>query len=77
MDSLATCHIAFMSDFKDLKVWQKAHALAVAVNRVAKASRGSADAELRSQMKRAAMSIPANIAEGVAARRATRSRFGF
>lgn len=64
MDSLATCHIAFMSDFKDLKVWQKAHALAVAVNRVAKASRGSADAELRSQMKRAAMSIPANIAEG-------------
>ena len=53
-----------MSDFKDLKVWQKAHALAVAVNRAAKTSRGSADAELRNQMKRAATSIPANIAEG-------------
>lgn len=53
-----------MSDFKDLKVWQKAHALAVAVSRTAKASGGSADGELRNQMKRAAISIPANIAEG-------------
>lgn len=53
-----------MSDFKDLKVWQKAHALALAVNRAATPPRSPAQTELRSQMTRAAISIPANIAEG-------------
>ncbi len=53
-----------MSDFKELKVWQKAHALALGVNRVANASRSPAHSALRSQMIRAAMSIDANIAEG-------------
>ena len=53
-----------MSDFKELKVWQKAHALALGVNRVAGASRSPAHSALRSQMIRAAMSIDANIAEG-------------
>jgi|SRR5687768_6053691 len=53
-----------MSDFKELKAWQKAHALALAVSRAVTASRASGFAELRSQITRAAMSIPANIAEG-------------
>ena len=53
-----------MSDFKELKVWQKAHALALAVDRTANSNRAVAYASLRSQMIRAAMSIDANIAEG-------------
>lgn len=53
-----------MTDFKELKVWQKAHALALGVNRVANGSRSPAHSALRSQIIRAAMSIDANIAEG-------------
>ena len=52
------------SDFKELKVWQKAHALALAVDRAANSNRSVAYASLKSQMIRAAMSIDANIAEG-------------
>ena len=53
-----------MSDFKRLHVWQKAHALSLSVHRVSTRIRGSQYASLRSQIFRAAMSIPANIAEG-------------
>ena len=53
-----------MSDFKKLRVWQKAHALSLCVDRVCKQIRGSQYASLRSQLFRAATSIPANIAEG-------------
>ncbi len=53
-----------MSDFKKLHVWQKAHALSLCVDRVCKKIRGSRYASLRSQLFRAATSIPANIAEG-------------
>ena len=53
-----------MGDFKRLLVWQKAHALAVKVHRVASRIRGSQNASLRSQLVRAAQSIPANIVEG-------------
>ena len=53
-----------MGDFKKLKVWQKAHALAVATTRISDGIRGPAFSSLRSQMTRAAMSIDANIAEG-------------
>ena len=53
-----------MSDFKKLQVWQKAHALALHTHRVATGIRRSHDVALRSQMIRAAMSIPANIVEG-------------
>ena len=52
-----------MSDFKKLRVWQKAHALSLCVDRVCKQIRGSQYASLRSQLFRAATSIPANIAE--------------
>ncbi|HEV2018566.1 MAG TPA: four helix bundle protein [Gemmatimonadaceae bacterium] len=53
-----------MSDFKRLKVWRKAHALALNVHRVATRIRGSDNASLRSQLLRAAMSVPTNIVEG-------------
>ena len=53
-----------MGDFKRLLVWQKAHALAVNVHRVASRIRGAHNAALRNQMIRAAQSIPANIVEG-------------
>ena len=53
-----------MSDFKKLHVWQKANALALCVDRVCKKIRGAQYASLRSQLFRAATSIPANIAEG-------------
>jgi four helix bundle protein len=53
-----------VQDFKDLKVWQKSHSLALGVYR---ASAGFPREELyglTSQMRRAAVSVPANIAEG-------------
>ena len=53
-----------MGDFKKLKVWRKAHALALNSRRVAARIRGTENGSLRSQMVRAAMSIPANIVEG-------------
>jgi four helix bundle protein len=53
-----------VSDFKRLKVWRKAHALALNVHRVAVRIRRSDAAPLRNQMLRAAMSIPTNIVEG-------------
>jgi four helix bundle protein len=53
-----------VSDFKKLKVWRKAHALALNVHRVATRIRGSDNAALRRQMVRAAMSIPTNLVEG-------------
>ena len=53
-----------VSDFKKLKVWRKAHALALNVRRVASTIRGADNAALRNQMLRASMSIPTNIVEG-------------
>ena len=51
-------------NFKDLVVWQKAHRLVLSLYR---ASAGFPDDErygLVSQLRRAAVSVPANIAEG-------------
>lgn len=53
-----------MGDFTKLLVWRKAHALALNVHAVAITIRGSNYVSLRSQMIRAAMSMPANIVEG-------------
>ena len=53
-----------MADFKKLHVWEKAHALMVAIHHLAKTIRRSYDVALRSQMNRAALSIPTNIVEG-------------
>jgi four helix bundle protein len=51
-------------DFRKLKVWQKGHALALRVDRIASTIRSARHASLKNQLVRAAMSIPANIAEG-------------
>jgi len=53
-----------MGDFKKLDVWRKAHELALQAHRVATRIRGAQYLSLRSQIIRAAMSIPANIVEG-------------
>jgi four helix bundle protein len=53
-----------MADFKKLHVWHKAHALALSVDRVSKTIRATQYLSLRNQIFRAALSIPANIAEG-------------
>jgi four helix bundle protein len=53
-----------VSDFKKLIVWRKAHALALNVRRVAARIRGLDDVSLRSQMIRAALSVPTNLVEG-------------
>lgn len=53
-----------MKDFRSLKVWEKSHALTLAIY---KATEGFPKQELYSltnQIQRAAVSIPANIAEG-------------
>lgn len=57
-------HFCDMSDYKNLKVWQRAHALAIRAHRIAMGIRPSRYAGLRSQIIRAAMSVPANIVEG-------------
>jgi four helix bundle protein len=53
-----------MADFKKLRVWKKAHALALNADRIAAEIRGADHRSLRSQLNRAAMSIPTNIVEG-------------
>jgi len=51
-------------DFEDLVVWQKAHQLVLAVYRFSSCMPKSEEFGLVSQLKRSAVSIPANIAEG-------------
>lgn len=53
-----------MKDFKELRVWQKAHDLAVAVYIVTRRFPKEEIYGLTSQIRRAAGSIGANIAEG-------------
>jgi len=52
------------ASFKDLIVWQKSHALALKVYRVSARYPKTELYGLVSQMRRAAVSVPANIAEG-------------
>ena len=57
-----------MSDFRKLEVWRLSHALVLNVHGAVKKIRGADYASLRSQMLRAAMSIPTNLVEGVGQR---------
>ena len=50
--------------FEDLVVWQRAHELTLAVYRMTSCFPGEERFGLVSQMRRAAVSVPANIAEG-------------
>jgi len=53
-----------MKDFHALKVWEKAHTLTLAIYMSTKNFPGQEMYALTSQIQRAAVSIPANIAEG-------------
>lgn len=53
-----------MKNFRDLKVWQKSHRLTLAVYRATMAFPKEELYGLTSQVRRASVSIPANIAEG-------------
>jgi four helix bundle protein len=53
-----------MGDFRRLAVWQQAHAVAVAVYRVSAGWPPEERFGLTSQVRRAAVSVPSNIAEG-------------
>jgi four helix bundle protein len=53
-----------MKDFKDLRVWQKAHSLTIGVYRATREFPKEELFGITSQMRRAASSIGANIAEG-------------
>jgi four helix bundle protein len=53
-----------MQNFRDLKVWQKGHAIVLAIYATTQNFPSTERFGLTSQMRRAAASIPANIAEG-------------
>ena len=53
-----------MSDFKSLEVWQVAHELTLATFRISRPLWSDDGQIVRKQLLRAAISIPANIAEG-------------
>lgn len=53
-----------MRDFRDLKVWEKAHRLTLAVYKATSTFPQHELFGLTSQLRRASVSIPANIAEG-------------
>ena len=53
-----------MQDFRNLLVWQKSHELALEIYRLSRDFPREELYGLASQMRRAAVSIPSNIAEG-------------
>ena len=53
-----------MQDYKKLKIWQKGHDIALLTYQLTKSYPKEELYSLTSQMRRAASSIPANIAEG-------------
>ena len=53
-----------LESFRDLEVWQKAHGFVLDIYRLTKTFPNDERYGLISQMRRAAVSVPANIAEG-------------
>ena len=53
-----------MKDFKDLKVWEKAHQMTLTVYKATQRFPKDELYGLTSQIRRSCASIPANIAEG-------------
>ena len=56
--------VRLVQDFRDLKVWHKAHALVLSIYRLTRGFPSDERFGITSQLRRAASSIPANIAEG-------------
>lgn len=56
-----------MRDFRKIKAWQRAHALAIAMYKLTRGYRRAGFAGLRSQLTAAAASISTNIVEGCGA----------
>jgi four helix bundle protein len=59
--AFASC---WMSDYKKLEVWRKAHTLAVETHKVSCGIRSTKYSAIRSQLIRASASVPTNIVEG-------------
>ena len=53
-----------MSNFKDLRVWQRSKDLTVTIYKISNKGNISKDFGLRDQIRRSAVSIASNIAEG-------------
>jgi four helix bundle protein len=53
-----------VKQFEELTVWQKSKELSLAIYRITGESRFSSDFDLRKQIRRAAVSVMSNIAEG-------------
>ena len=53
-----------MKDFRTLKVWEKSHAIVLAVYKATQSFPKSEVYGMTSQIQRAAVSVPTNIAEG-------------
>jgi four helix bundle protein len=65
-----------MKSYRDLKVWQEAMALVVRIYAVTDAFPAQERYGLAQQMRRAAVSIPSNVAEGYG-RQTSRQRYNF
>lgn len=65
-----------MKSFQELEVWQKAHGLVLEVYRITEAFPERERFGITSPLRRAAASVPANIAEGFG-RKSTRERLQF
>ena len=63
-----------MQNFRDLKVWSKAHAVTLAIYEITEVFPAEERYGLKSQMRRAAASVPTNIAEGCV--RSSKADFG-
>lgn len=57
-------HLVEMQHYSNLRVWQEAHALAVRVDESIEQCKRRDGSGVAAQARRAALSIPANIAEG-------------
>jgi len=53
-----------LKNYKELKVWQKAYLFCIEVYKITKTFPGEEIYGLTSQIRRAAVSVPSNIAEG-------------
>jgi len=68
--------VAKIQSFEDLTVWQKSHALALEIYKITKHFPSEEKFGLVSQMRRASVSVAANIAEGFK-RRGKRDKINF